>query len=77
MSASSWRRDHARRPGITPQQTSDDLGFNLVKGDNLPEPCVLLAHRGNDSDRVRKTMQARTVVHRHPDVQVPQAPGRT
>ena len=30
--------------------------------DNLPEPRVLLAYRGYDSDNVRKTMEARNVV---------------
>lgn len=31
------------RSDITPGQTSDYLGFDLVMDDNLPEPCVLLA----------------------------------
>lgn len=39
---------------ITPGQTSDCLGFDLVMADNLPEPAVLLADRGYDSDTVRK-----------------------
>jgi transposase len=47
---------------ITPGQTSDHLGFDLVMDDNLPEPCVLLADRGHDSDNVRKAMEARNVV---------------
>ena len=50
------------RSDITPGQTSDYLGFDLVMDDNLPEPCVLLADRGYDSDKVRKTMEARNVV---------------
>lgn len=50
------------RPDITPGQTSDYLGFDLVMDDNLPEPSVLLADRGYDSDKVRKTMEARNVV---------------
>ena len=50
------------RSEITPGQTSDYLGFDLVMDDNLPEPCVLLADRGYDSDNVRKTMEARNVV---------------
>ena len=50
------------RSDITPGQTSDYLGFELVMDDNLPEPCVLLADRGYDSDKVRKTMEARNVV---------------
>lgn len=50
------------RSDITPGQTSDYLDFDLVMDDNLPEPCVLLADRGYDSDKVRKTMEARNVV---------------
>jgi hypothetical protein len=33
------------RSDITPGQTSDYLGFDLVMDDNLPEPAVLLADR--------------------------------
>ena len=36
------------RSDITPGQTSDYLGFDLVMDDNLPEPSVLLADRGYD-----------------------------
>ena len=50
------------RTEITPGQTSDYLGFDLVMADNLPEPSVLLADRGYDSDKVRKTLEARDVV---------------
>ena len=50
------------RSDITPGQTSDYLGFDLIMDDNLPEPSVLLADRGYDSDNVRKTMEARNVV---------------
>ncbi len=50
------------RSDITPDQTSDDLGFDLVMDNNLPEPCVLLADRGHDSDKVFKSMKARNVV---------------
>ena len=50
------------RSDITSGLTSDYLGFDLVMDANLPEPCVLLADRGYDSDKVRKTMQARNVV---------------
>ena len=50
------------RTEITPGQTSDYLGFDLVMADNLPEPSVLLADRGYDSDNVRKTMEARDVL---------------
>lgn len=50
------------RSEITPGQTSDHPGFDLVMADNLPEPCVLLADRGYGSDNVRTTMEARNVV---------------
>ena len=50
------------RSDITPGQTSDYRGFDLVMDDNLPAPAVLIADRGYDSDKVRKTMEARNVV---------------
>ena len=50
------------RPDLTPGRTSDYLGSDLVMDDNLPEPAVLLADRGYDSDKVRKTMEARNAV---------------
>ncbi len=50
------------RSDITPGQTLDYLGFDLVMDNSLPEPSVLLADRGYDPDKVRKTMQARNVV---------------
>ncbi len=50
------------RSVITPGQTSDYLGCDLVMDDNLPEPCVLLADGGYDSDKVREIMEERNVV---------------
>lgn len=50
------------RSDITPGQTSDYRGFDLVMDDDLPAPAVLIADRGYDSDKVRKTMEARNVV---------------
>ena len=47
------------RTEITPGQTSDYLGFDLVMADNLTEPSVLLADRGYYADRIRKTKEAR------------------
>ena len=44
------------RSEITPGQTSDDLGVDLVMADNLPTPSVLLADRGYDADSIRETM---------------------
>ena len=50
------------RTEITPGQTSDDLGFDLVMADNLPNPSVLLADRGYDADSIRETMEKRNVL---------------
>jgi len=50
------------RTEVTPGQTSDYLGFDLVIADNLPNPRVLLADRGYDADRIRKNMDARDVL---------------
>lgn len=54
------------RTDITAGQTSDYLGFDLVMGDNLPEPRVLLADRGYDADRIRKTMDERDILTQIP-----------
>ena len=54
------------RTEITPGQTSDYLGFDLVMADNLPEPGVLLADRGYDADHIRKKMEARSVLTQIP-----------
>jgi transposase len=50
------------RSNLTPGQTSDYPGFDLVMDANMPEPSVLRADLGYDSDNVRKTMEARNVV---------------
>lgn len=50
------------RTEITPGQTSDYLGFDLVMAENLPEPSVLLADRGYDADSIRKAMDKRDVL---------------
>lgn len=50
------------RTEITPGQTSDYLGFDLVMVDNLPRPSVLLADRGYDADKIRDGMEARNVL---------------
>ena len=47
---------------ITPGQTSDYIGFDLVMTDNLPRPYVLLAVRGYDVDRIRRTMENQEVL---------------
>lgn len=54
------------RTEITPGQTSDYLGFDLVMADNLPEPSVLLADRGYDADSIREKMGARDVLTQIP-----------
>lgn len=50
------------RSDIAPGQISDYLGLDLVIDDNLPEPCVLLADRGYDFDKVRKTMEEHSIL---------------
>ena len=54
------------RTEITPDQTSDYLGFDLVMHDNLPEPKVLLADRGYVADRIRKNMDKRDIITQIP-----------
>jgi len=54
------------RTDITAGQTSDYLGFDLVMDDNLPEPRVLLADRGYDADRIRKSMSERDILTQIP-----------
>ena len=54
------------RIDITPGQTSDCLGFDLVMDDNLPEPRVLLADRYYDADRIQKTMNERDILTQIP-----------
>ena len=54
------------RSEITPGQTSDYLGFDMVMADNLPEPAALLADRGYDADRIRKTMEKRNILPQIP-----------
>lgn len=50
------------RTEITPGQTSDYLGFDLVMAANLPSPSVLLADRGYDADSIRAKMEKRDVL---------------
>lgn len=54
------------RTDITPGQTSNYLGFDLVMDDNLPEPKDLLADRGYDADRIRKSMHERDILTQIP-----------
>ena len=57
------------RTEITPGQTSDYMGFDLVMANNLPEPSVLLADRGYDADRA--------LLRKSPDSRGSPFPGRT
>jgi len=50
------------RSKITPGQTSDYLGFDLVIAENLPTRSVLLTDRGYDTDCFRATIEARNVL---------------
>lgn len=44
---------------LTPGQTSDYLGYDAVMDDDLPQPKVLLADKGYDSDAIRDDVEAR------------------
>ena len=50
------------RADVTPGQTSDHRGFDLVMGDDLPAPAALLGDKGYDSDRIRAWAEARDAV---------------
>jgi transposase len=50
------------RTDVTPGQTSDHKGFDLVMGDDLPAPGALLADKGYDSDRIRAWAEARDAI---------------
>jgi transposase len=50
------------RTEVTPGQTSDYLGFDLVMADNLPSPRVLLADRGYDGASSRAKLNTRNVL---------------
>ena len=47
------------RADVTPGQTSDHRGFDLVMGDDLPAPAALLGDKGYDADRIRAWAEAR------------------
>ena len=50
------------RTEITPGQESDYTGYDLVMADNLPQPGVLVADRGYDSDKVREDIERRNAL---------------
>ena len=50
------------RTDVTPGQTSDHKGFDLVMGDDLPAPCAPLADKGYDADRIRDWAGARDAI---------------
>ena len=47
------------RTEITPGQDSDYTGYELVMADTLPQPAVLVADRGYDSDKIREDIESR------------------
>ena len=49
------------RAEITPGQTSDCLGFDLVMANNRPRPSVLLADRGYGADWFRDALLAKGI----------------
>ena len=50
------------RTEITPGQDSDYTGYGLVMADNLPQPAVLVADRGYDSDKIREDIESRNAL---------------
>ncbi|SEC39569.1 Transposase DDE domain-containing protein [Rhodobacter sp. 24-YEA-8] len=50
------------RTEITPGQDSDYTGYDLVMADNLPQPAVLVADRGYDSDKIREDIESRNAL---------------
>ena len=62
MGVVAWQLAAGLTAEITPGQTSDYLGFDLVMADNLPRPSVLLADRGYDADKIRDGMEGRNVL---------------
>ena len=49
------------RTDITPGQTSDDPGFDLVMGDSLTEPSILLADKGYVAGSIRDDPRERAI----------------
>ena len=49
------------RTEITPGQDSDYTGYDLVMADNLPQPAVLVADRGYDSDKIREDVEGLSI----------------
>lgn len=50
------------RADVTPGQTSDHRGFDLVMGDDLPAPAALLGDKDYDGDHIRTWAEAREAV---------------
>ena len=50
------------RTEITPGQDSDYIGYDLVMTDNLPQPAVLVADTGYDSDKIREDIENRNAL---------------
>ncbi|MCV2449740.1 IS5 family transposase [Paracoccus sp. DMF] len=50
------------RTVITPGQDSDYAGYDLVMADNLPQPAVLVADRGYDSNEIREDIESRNAL---------------
>lgn len=50
------------RTEITPGQETGYTGFDLAMADNLPQPAVLVADRGHDSDKIREDIESGNAV---------------
>ena len=64
------------RTEITPGQVSDYTGYDLVMADNLPQPAVLVADRGYDSDKVREDIERRNALPMIPMRMIPMRKNR-
>jgi len=51
---------------ITPGQVSDYRGYDAVMDDHLPQPKVLIADKGYDSDAIREEVATPGRHRRHP-----------
>ncbi len=50
------------RTEVTPGQDSDFTGYDLVMAENLPQPAILVADRGYDSDKIREDTESRNAL---------------
>lgn len=47
---------------ITQDQDSDYNGYDLMMADYSPQPAILVADRGNESDKIREDTESHNAV---------------